>query len=175
MSNSSRPCAKCGSGDRYPSGACKNCEKRRAKKYKDLHRERLLEARRTKWKNDAGLRKKNAKYNRRAYAENPGRYAAYRKKAKHRVRDWHLKKKYGVGAAWYEATLAAQGGRCAICKSDDPRTPWGKFVIDHCHKTDTVRGILCDWCNKALGLLEDDVVRTSAALAYLERYARTPS
>jgi hypothetical protein len=47
----------------------------------------------------------------------------------------------------YEAMLAAQGGRCAICRCE----PRGRrFDIDHDHKRMVVRALLCHKCNRAL-------------------------
>ncbi len=49
-------------------------------------------------------------------------------------------------------------------KSGEPRA----LAIDHCHKTGKVRGLLCQACNTALGLLEDDIERIQMLLAYLQ-------
>lgn len=40
-------------------------------------------------------------------------------------------------------------------------------MIDHCHKTDTLRGVLCRSCNLALGFFKDDPARLAAAMRYL--------
>lgn len=49
----------------------------------------------------------------------------------------------------YAATLAAQGGRCAI--PGCPRTPkTRRFHTDHDHKTGQVRGLLCHWHNRIM-------------------------
>lgn len=59
----------------------------------------------------------------------------------------------------------AQGGRCAICKQAPPE---GQFLhIDHDHKTEVRRGLLCPACNMGLGQFNDDVVRLLAAVDYL--------
>ncbi len=39
--------------------------------------------------------------------------------------------------------------------------------LDHCHKTGRVRGILCNQCNTAIGLLEDSMAKLQAAIDYL--------
>ena len=42
--------------------------------------------------------------------------------------------------------------------------------IDHCHKTGKIRGLLCDTCNRALGLFKDDIQMLKNSVAYLEKY-----
>lgn len=44
----------------------------------------------------------------------------------------------------------------------------GKLVIDHHHDTGRVRGVLCNDCNVALGLLREDVERMKNLIRYTE-------
>jgi hypothetical protein len=44
------------------------------------------------------------------------------------------------------------------------------FAWDHDHTTNQVRGILCERCNRAIGLLRDDVDVLKNAIKYLERH-----
>ena len=75
------------------------------------------------------------------------------------------KRRYGIAMAEYDNLLLRQNGGCAICK----RPPYTKkgLVVDHCHRTGAIRGILCSRCNSALGLLDDDPVLVEQALEYL--------
>lgn len=50
---------------------------------------------------------------------------------------------------------------CVICGSSGP------LVVDHCHKTNKVRGILCNHCNLALGHFKDDTDLLEYARIYL--------
>lgn len=63
-----------------------------------------------------------------------------------------------------------QNGRCAICKSADPKNSSSKrLFIDHDHVTGKVRGLLCHMCNAGLGSFGDDAIRMRAAIGYLSR------
>jgi hypothetical protein len=84
----------------------------------------------------------------------------------------NLRKKYGISISEYEALLAGQGGRCAICGSDHPKaTLRGKpasWHVDHDHVTGNVRGLLCAKCNLGLGSFEDSPESLRAAALYIE-------
>jgi len=57
-----------------------------------------------------------------------------------------------------------QKGRCLICT----KIPTKQLVVDHCHTTGKVRGLLCDKCNFLLGLANDQINVLQNAIAYLE-------
>jgi hypothetical protein len=52
---------------------------------------------------------------------------------------------------------------CQICNQTDRR----ELCVDHCHSTGKVRGLLCDPCNKALGLFKDSPELLNSAIKYL--------
>jgi Autographiviridae endonuclease VII len=79
-------------------------------------------------------------------------------------RMYDLKTKYGMSVEDYDAMLLRQGGVCSICK----RHPRQTLIVDHCHKTRKVRGLLCHKCNVALGFYHDDPRLTREATVYLE-------
>ena len=83
---------------------------------------------------------------------------------------YNRERAYGISEEQTAALLAAQGGRCAICRTDTPGGV-GDWHVDHDHATGVVRGLLCNSCNIALGLFRDDEALLTAALAYLERSA----
>lgn len=45
------------------------------------------------------------------------------------------------------AMLAAQGGRCAICRKP-PKIGGRRLHVDHDHVTGRIRGLLCHYCNR---------------------------
>lgn len=76
--------------------------------------------------------------------------------------------RYGITYDQWEALFNAQGKRCAICASPEPRGS-KYWALDHCHVTGRLRGILCAVCNLAVGHFADSVQRLEAAIAYLTR------
>ena len=61
---------------------------------------------------------------------------------------------HGFTLVEYDAIFAQCGEKCQICgaaSSSDGR----KLAIDHCGKTNRFRGVLCDLCNRGLGLFQD--------------------
>jgi hypothetical protein len=90
-------------------------------------------------------------------------------------RDRDLQYTYGISLAEYNAMLLEQGGRCAICRTDEPRGPGNTFQVDHDHTNGDVRGLLCHSCNTGIGSLRDDPALLRVAITYLESHAlRTP-
>lgn len=84
-----------------------------------------------------------------------------------------LIRNYGITHEEYAAILAAQGGGCGICGSTKAGGRRSRLAVDHCHETGEVRGILCDNCNRALGLIGDDMDAVLNALSYLDGYHLT--
>lgn len=81
-----------------------------------------------------------------------------------------LRNRYGLTVAEYDALLASQGGHCAICPARNyvPGTIQ-KLAVDHDHKTNEVRGLLCFACNSMLGRAEDLPERLEVAAQYLRK------
>ncbi|MER7987003.1 endonuclease VII domain-containing protein [Streptomyces noursei] len=72
---------------------------------------------------------------------------------------------YGLGPGEYDLLVASQGGRCAICGGVRKQ----RLSVDHCHKTQLVRGLLCRMCNGRLLTAANDRPETLwAAASYLE-------
>jgi hypothetical protein len=79
-----------------------------------------------------------------------------------------LKQKYGISVDDYNEMFKEQKGVCFICAKEHQRRP---LNVDHCHKTGTVRKLLCDKCNMALGLVEDSTERLNKLMEYLNAYS----
>lgn len=83
------------------------------------------------------------------------------------MNEYARKRRYGITPDDYAALLAQQNHQCAICGTDKP----GKqpLVVDHCHSSGKVRGLLCGQCNIGLGAFKDDPDRMQTAINYLAR------
>ncbi len=112
---------------------------------------------------------------RRAY--NAAYYQSNKEKIKRKQQDAHaanpkrrlnnrLKSVFGITLEERDAMLSEQGGVCAICKASKPPTKLG-WVVDHCHDTGRVRGILCSPCNTLLGAARDNTETLANAIQYL--------
>lgn len=80
-------------------------------------------------------------------------------------------RQYGLTIEQYDDWLDYQNGVCAVCSCEETsRTKSGdvkSLAVDHDHKSGEVRGLLCQACNIALGLLNDDVSVLQSAINYL--------
>lgn len=102
------------------------------------------------WKNHEACRA----YSREYYAQNKERCREVNK-------EYRLKGLYGLSVQRYKDMVAKQHGRCLICCRK------AKLVIDHCHKTGKVRGLLCSHCNLGIGSLKDNPHLLKRAAEYV--------
>lgn len=91
-----------------------------------------------------------------------------------RLKDLYLRRTYGITYSDYVRRLEDQEFSCGICYRElntsltmetlSPNTA----VVDHCHATGRVRGILCNECNRGLGYFRDNAAALATAVKYLE-------
>jgi Recombination endonuclease VII len=74
-----------------------------------------------------------------------------------------LKSHYGITPAELRWMKRVQMNRCAICGLKKV------LVVDHCHVTRRVRGLLCFNCNSAIAFLGDSIKNLKSAIKYLSR------
>ena len=84
-------------------------------------------------------------------------------------RKHELNRKYENGYNNYTILFEKQHGNCAICQSPE-NGRYKSLSVDHCHKTGKIRGLLCNNCNRAIGLLQDSPEIVESALEYLEKH-----
>ena len=115
---------------------------------------------------DCGLVARRANHSRaqRQYVKkNPKKWAEYRA-------DFNLRRSFGITLQGYRLMLKKQKNGCATCGTKKPkgRGVTRKFDVDHCHKSGKVRGLLCTCCNRALGLVNDNLRTLKSMIRYLE-------
>ncbi len=69
-----------------------------------------------------------------------------------------LAAKYGITGYQHEIMRVKQGGKCLICEKTETIYKRGQILalsVDHCHKTNKIRGLLCRKCNMGLGLFNE--------------------
>ena len=166
-------CTKCGESkqelefhknSRAKDGLCSYC-KVCAKKAVDLWKAENPERRQA---NQAKHFKKNkAVYLERRKerrAKNPEKFKEYHRQYNSKT---YLKRTYGLTQEDAALMLDRQNNRCAICAKEFSESK--KPVVDHCHKSGTVRELLCSPCNLALGHIEKDGF-FKKALEYLKKH-----
>ena len=83
----------------------------------------------------------------------------------------HLKYYFGITLEEYQKMLISQKGVCAICGLPETSVSnSGKIKmlsVDHCHRTNRVRGLLCNNCNRGIGMLQENIETLQAAIKYI--------
>jgi len=120
----------------------KESRKEKAKKYRDDNKDMLRE----KHRND--------------YYANKSRY-------NDQSRRQRLRDRFGLTIEEYNTLLDSQNGLCKICGEKKLAKNQTRMGVDHCHDTGTIRGILCNNCNTALGYFNDSVDLLSNAIKYI--------
>ena len=144
---------------KYLRSECKACSSIRTKAWQRKNEARN-KANKVRWR--AENRERYQQTNREWRARNPGRSAEV-------SRNKYLRRKYGLDQTQLETMVAAQNGECANPGCTTPVASGGSSShIDHDHKTGKIRGVLCQKCNQALGLLDEDKARIQGLVQYLE-------
>lgn len=107
---------------------------------------------------------------------------------KHRYKRWKdgLWKKHKLTPEEFYNMLLEQDNYCDIClrkyqevwegaSEEYLDSRWAVFHVDHDHKTDSLRSLLCFNCNTGLGGFDDDIQLMQNAIEYLKLPSRAPS
>lgn len=103
------------------------------------------------------------------YKNNKERKRELSRKYKQTKKSQDLQRTYGITMEQYLEMCQDQNNVCKICEK--PQTTERSLCVDHCHDTGIVRGLLCDKCNRGLGLLGDTEDSIQSALTYLRNAA----
>ena len=133
-----RPKAK-GSLERVLRSRCKKCEALGGEKYRKGNPDKVKRARKE-----------------------------YRKENLSRVRMWAVRtawKKRGFDPDEVEKFICSRQPLCEICGE---KANGKALAVDHCHRTNKLRGLLCENCNNGLGRFKDSPSLLRKAASYLE-------
>lgn len=143
MANGTSPCARNHTCERYPSGACIECDRENRARWRRGQREKLA-AKTAQWK-----------------AENPDKVQDYLSRTR------ETRRIQGTRANWRRKGLQPTRrcpANCECCGGDNN----GRTLhLDHDHVTGKFRGWLCTCCNTGIGKLGDSIAGVRRALAYL--------
>ena len=67
----------------------------------------------------------------------------------------------------YNKMLINQNNKCDIC-----RIEFNNLVVDHCHTTGKVRGLLCNGCNSGIGFFKENKVTILNSIEYLNKHEK---
>lgn len=138
--------------------ACQDCEK----SFRPTRRHQVLCG--------DGCRQEAAK---KKYAR---REAARNERLPHLRRTYHLLNRYGITLEEKDKMFADQGSCCANrgCLSTYSGTGANaQFHVDHDHDSGKIRGVLCAFCNRSLGCINDCIYKLRGLLVYIEENIST--
>lgn len=86
-----------------------------------------------------------------------------------------IKRYYGISREEFLEVLEEQNGKCAICDIDMETFSFennkaNTLCIDHCHTTGKFRGLICNNCNRAIGLMKDNENILLSAYKYIVHF-----
>lgn len=90
------------------------------------------------------------------------------------VRNYDLKRLYGITLADYDAMVTAHNSQCSICGLSESTLGYS-LCVDHNHTSKEVRGLLCKPCNLVVGNAKEDKTILLKAVGYLELYEKSKS
>ena len=142
------------SGKRYRKNNLEKIKEHR-KQYREKNHEAILEyGKQYRERNREEIKEKGRQYSR-------------TEKARENAKINRFKYVYGLSHEDWLKMWEEQDERCSIC--EEPFTSLSDACVDHNHKTDEIRGLLCKKCNSAIGLLNDDPELMLKAIKYLAK------
>ena len=154
--------------------------------------EQLLKMKAWREANPEKMKAAHQRWNATHKEQNAQTHREYRQKNQDRVRGWkddwyekhperkksidrntYFKRKYGITLEEYERMKQERNNKCDICGNECNKTSVnGKRIepcVDHNHKTNELRGMLCSRCNRTLGLVGEEERLLTKMIAYLTR------
>jgi len=136
------------------------------RQYREKNQELLKEKAKQYHKdNKEKIAERQRQYNIDHPESNKKRYLLHRKESLEYSRQYSFRGKYKLSKKDWEGLWYAQDGRCAIC--DKFFTNLKDTHVDHNHKTNKTRSLLCNKCNLGIGFFNDDPELLKIARRYL--------
>ena len=139
--------------------------------YREKNREQLSlyqrEYRQQNKKKISVLKKQYYQQNRETLLKKSKQYQSTRKEHN---KDYRLKRCFGISLEEYNRKLQLQEFQCAICHIHQDELTLS-LSVDHNHKTNQIRGLLCNNCNTAIGRLKENPEYFKNAVEYLDHYS----
>lgn len=129
----------------WRAGKCKNCRFLKRKLWGQKNKEKF----------NAYMREYNAEHK-------------DSKKFKERYQNRSLKRRYGLTLDQFKAMLEEQNHTCLLCGRTTAQLK-KKLVMDHCHLTGKIRGLLCHGCNRSIALFDNPELFEKAT-AYINKH-----
>ena len=136
------------------AGRCKSCRSADARLYRKLHPEKV---RQQKQESDKRCRQRLRDHK-----------IAYRRQFPDIDLRYQLRK-YDLSLEQFRHMVAEQNNCCKLC-GRPPRFGRRRLSVDHIEGTKKVRGLLCDACNRALGLFQHDPDLMEKAAVYVRQH-----
>ena len=96
------------------------------------------------------------------------------------LRDYQRQYTYNMSPEEFKARIKKQKNRCAICLRKERHTNYQtkkrqSLSVDHSHTTGKNRDLLCQDCNRGLGIFDDSAKLLIRAAQYLKRHKGVPN
>lgn len=158
----------CKAGHTYDSSirGCPICKKESRRRWYLKNREYKLD-RNKRWnESNKDKRKSYAEQNR---IKNKDKLKLYKESRKDIIKNSNLLRNYNITLVEYNKMVDNQQNSCAICGCSGEKCKYKQLSVDHNHSTGIVRGLLCNRCNMALGLIDDSIETAKSIIMYLSR------
>lgn len=166
--SATKPCRACGEIDRSRSGNCRACARRISQINRDASDNSHLLCHRCKHR--PRVDKKHCEDCLEKISNN---VPVVSKRPKEYVKNWTLKKRYGISLDEFQEMLVAQNYLCDICKDYTRSGNNGCMLgVDHDHDTGKIRKLLCRRCNTGVGLLGENTNWILRAADYLSSHQK---
>jgi hypothetical protein len=143
-----------GSKDGFRSD-CRSCRKKKNKEYYRKNSKKIS-AKNKKYRlnNLEEVRLKEKIYYIKNITNRKKSMKKYRDENKEIFKRSSLKFRFNITLEQLDEMFVIQKNKCFLCNSEKNGNQKKKLAIDHCHKSGKIRGLLCDTCNRYVGLFE---------------------